>query len=202
MNASINLPHLKTGEQSAWTDAYPIFWGIALAAATRAHPSLTVEDHEDVAIRSICSLMEMIQNIQEERELKPLLATIAHHQAISLARKKFGLKRGGDSVQSLDAIIEEQGDGAMLDGDLDPAWLLQQAQMAALMRSALDQVKDKHRKIIADRYFEGLDYRELAVKHQLSENSIGVYLKRGLEELREILGQNEIVMKEIQSALR
>ena len=202
MNALINLTHLKNGEQSAWTLAYPVFWGVALSAAGRAHPNLTPEDCEDVAIKSITALMDMIAGIQEERELRPLLATIAHHQAISLARKKLGLKRGGDNVQSLDAVLEEHGDGAMVDGELDPAWLLQQAQLATLLRTALDQVKEQHRKILADRYFEGLDYRELAAKHQLSENSIGVYLKRGLEELRQILGQDANTMKEIQEALR
>ena len=70
------------------------------------------------------------------------------------------------------------------------------------MRSALAQVKEKHRQIIADRYFDGLDYRELAAKHQLSENSIGVYLKRGLDELRQILTRDGSAMKEIQAALR
>ena len=202
MNASINLTLLKAGEQSAWTLAYPIFWGVALSAASRAHPNLTTEDCEDVAIRSITALMDQITGIKEERELRPLLATIAHHQAVSLARKKLGLKRGGENVQSLEAVIEEHGDGTLLDDDLDPAWLLQEAQLATLLRAALDQVKEQHRKILTDRYFEGLDYRELAAKHRLSENSIGVYLKRGLEELRQILGQDETTMKEIQSALR
>ena len=197
-----DLQQLKDGDQAAWTGAYPVFWGVALSAASNAHPSLTAEDREDVAIKSICVLMEMIAEIQDERELKPLLATIAHHQAVSFARRKFGLKRGGGKIQSLEEVIEEHGEPLLMNQELDPSWLLQEGQVATLLRSALAKVKEKHRLIIADRYFEGLEYRELALKHDLSENSIGVYLKRGLEELRQILAQDELLVKEIQGALR
>ena len=198
----MNLDQLKVGNEAAWTEAYPAFWGVALSAATHAHPNLSAEDREDIAISSIRLLMEMISKIREERELKPLLATVAHHQAISLARQKYGLKRGGGDVQSLEGVLEEHGDGALVAGCLNPAELLHEAQVVALLHSALDGVKEQHRNILKDRYFQGMDYRELAAKHCLSENSIGVYLGRGLAELREILSADEFMMKEIAPALR
>ena len=192
----------QKGDPEAWQEVYPQVWGVALAAASRAHASLSTEDAEDVAISAITALMDHVARLKDLAELNPLVATIAHHQAITLARRKFSAKGGSGRVESLDENVERLGDAAEASHSATPDFEVHKAQMATLLHEALGRVKAIHRDLLVDRYLNALDYRELAAKHRLNEGTVGVYLKRGAEELRKVLSRTPRLLKEMQEAFR
>lgn len=190
------LQPLQAGDPQAWRRVYPVLWGIALAAAGQAHPALSPQDREDVAIESITALMERIGQVKTVAQLRSLVAVIAHHKAIDLARQRFSQKQGGGKVESLEAVTAATGDSFV------PQEVVQQAETLADLHAALQEVRESWRQRLVDRFLNGLDYKELAAQHGLGEGSVGVYLKRGLDELRGILARNPARLKEIQEQFR
>lgn len=188
----MDLEQLKIGCETAWNDAYPVLWGVVLSAIYGKHLGLSKEDQEDVAVSSISMLMAEIHRANDTQHLKFLLAHIAQRQAISLKRKQSAQKRRDGNVQSLDAEIEAHGEEILRGKMPTPADMASMADDAARLHAALREVRESYRQILKDHYFDGLDYRELAAKHGLAENTVGVYLKRGREELRVILERCKI----------
>ena len=127
-----------------------------------AGQSLNSQEIEDVAIEAITTLIEKIDQITEIGELKPLVATIAHNKAVSLARQKFGLKHGGGQILSIDYLREENDFDPVEDkpksfsDDHDAALVLLH------LHEALAQLKPPFEGLLRDRYFNDQDYRTLA----------------------------------------
>ncbi|NJK92626.1 MAG: hypothetical protein HC904_12840 [Blastochloris sp.] len=64
------------------------------------------------------------------------------------------------------------------------------------------QLKPPYGEILKDRYFHDLEYKELARRHDLSIDSISVYLIRGREQLKELLLKTPGVLNELKDFLR
>lgn len=122
-------------------------------------------------------------------------------KAAKLARAKYAQSRGGGRVSSLDELMDE-GVVEFAGGAPGPDRELQAAQILSVLHWALKEIKETHANLLRDRYFLGLDYKELADNHGLSEGSVGIYLKRGLEELREVLSRKGLLLKKIEEFLR
>jgi DNA-directed RNA polymerase specialized sigma24 family protein len=56
--------------------------------------------------------------------------------------------------------------------------------------------------LISDFFLHRLSYEELAAKHGLAVGSVGVYLKRGLDALRQAAGRQPELLKELEAYLR
>ena len=195
-----DIEQLRNRDLPAWQSLYDTLWPIALSAAGRACPGLSAEDKEDVAIDGIAALPDHLDRITTVDELKPLLAVIARNKAISILRQRLGTSHGGGKVDSLEEKAEEGMEVAA--ASLPPDRAVQALQMGLELGRLLGNVKDIYAKLLMDRYFLGFDYKELAQRHDLSTGSIGVYLQKGLEELREQIDKNPQLKSELLEFLR
>ena len=108
--STVNLPDLcalKTGDASAWDEAFNWVWPTVFAVAKLKLQPYFPNEVEDVAIESIEQLVEKVRGVKSVEELKPLAASIAHNRAVSLLRERFAKKRGEGKTASLDAQPDE-----------------------------------------------------------------------------------------------
>jgi RNA polymerase sigma factor (sigma-70 family) len=186
-----DLPALQRGDAAAWDVAFPWLWPAAFGAAQAKLQPYFPAEVEDVAIESLEALVEKVRELKSVEELKPLVASIAHHRAVSLLRKRFAKKRGEGRTSSPEAGQE----AAVMDCP-DPAAdsplvTLEEKELAECLSTTLTKLKPPQGAILTDFFLAGLSYEGIARKHGIPIGSVGVYLKRGLETLRRIWGRRE-----------
>lgn len=194
MFSTVNLPDLcalKTGDASAWDEAFAWLWPAVFAVAKLKLQPYLPNEVEDVAIESIEQLVEKVPKVKSVEELKPLAASIAHHRAVSLLRGRFAKKRGEGKTDSLDAQADggvSQNEPTTSDSPLED---LEQKELAQRLGESLTELKPPMGEILSDFFLHGLRYEEIANKRGVAVGSVGVYLKRGLEAMRRIWGRKE-----------
>ena len=190
----MNLPDLgalRTGDASAWDQAFGWLWPAVFAVAKLKLQPYLPNEVEDVAIESIEQLVEKVPGVKSVEELKPLAASIAHNRAVSLLRERFAKKRGEGKTGSLDAQLEGgviQNEPLSSDSPLED---LEHAELAQRLGKSLAELKPPMGEILSDFFLHGLRYEEIAKKHGVAVGSVGVYLKRGLEAMRRIWERKE-----------
>ena len=79
----------------------------------------------------------------------------------------------------------------------DPAPLadevMAKGEIAAAVKATLDALPAKQRMAVVLRYYQGLDYEEIAAAMETTPKAVERLLARGREGLRAILGANEIL---------
>jgi len=180
----IDFELLKTGDRKALDEACDILFSTSLSVCKPYHSSFNHHEIEDIAIEATTKTLPYIKKVNSFAECKGVLVQITRNAITSRHRKSLAIKHGGGKVDSLDDKVDFQA----TDGDqISPALAMVEADEARLIHQALHQVSSQYRPVLEDFYFNGLSYREIAVRHSLSVNSVGVYLGRGLEEMAEIL---------------
>jgi RNA polymerase sigma factor (sigma-70 family) len=140
-------------------------------------------DVEDVAIESLEELVEKVPGVGSVEELKLLVAAITHNRAVSRLREFFAAKRGGGRTESLESRQEGSGLPEVVAAD-SPLAALEAKELAERLGRTLDALAPPKGEMLADFFLAGLSYDDIAKKHGIAINSVGVYLKRGLEALR------------------
>ena len=190
----VNLPDLcalKTGEASAWDEAFSWLWPTVFAVAKLKLQPYFPNEIEDVAIESIEQLVEKVCGLKSAEELKPLAASIAHHRAVSLLRERFAKKRGEGRTDSLEAQSDEGASQSEPTSSDSPLANLEQTELADRLGKSLADLKPPMGEILSDFFLNGLRYEEIARSRGVAVGSVGVYLKRGLEAMRQIWGREE-----------
>lgn len=179
-----DLIALKRGDGAEWEVAFRWLWPVVFGAARITLQPYLPDEIEDVAIEALEELVEKVRELKSPEELRPLAASIAHHRAVSHLRHRFAAKRGAGQTESLDAM------GREMDHKLDspmgdcPCAVLEQKELAVVLRELLAELKPPQGEILADFFLWNLSYQEIAKKRGVAVGSVGVYLKRGLETLR------------------
>ena len=192
--STVNLPDLcalKTGDASAWDEAFAWLWPAVFAVAKLKLQPYFPNEVEDVAIESIEQMVEKVRGIKSVEELKPLAASIAHHRAVSLLRERFAKKRGEGKTDSLDAQPDDGISQNELTSSDSPLADLEQKELAQRLGRSLTELKPPMGEILSDFFLHGLRYEEIARSRGVAVGSVGVYLKRGLEAMRRIWGREE-----------
>jgi RNA polymerase sigma factor (sigma-70 family) len=191
---TMNLPDLcalKTGDASAWDEAFNWLWPAVFAVAKLKLQPYFPNEVEDVAIESIEQLVKKVPEVKSVEELKPLAASIAHNRAVSLLRERFAKKRGEGKTASLDAQLDEGISQNELTSSDSPLANLEQKELAQLLRKTLAELKPPMGDILSDFFLHGLGYEEIARRRGVPVGSVGVYLKRGLEAMGRIWEREE-----------
>jgi RNA polymerase sigma factor (sigma-70 family) len=186
-----DLQALKLGDKSAWDAAFDWLWPTVFAVAKLKLQPFLPEEVEDMAIEALEELVAKVCSANSVEELKPLAASIAHNRAVSLLRSRFAKKRGAGKTESLDAPAgdgEAKEEPATGDSPLDS---LAEKELAARLQKSLAQLKPPQGEILSDFFLYGLRYEEIGKKRGVAVGSVGVYLKRGLEVMRRIWGEDE-----------
>ena len=182
---------LQTGDADEWNGAFDWLWPTVFAVAQLKLQPYFPNEVEDVAIEALEELVEKVHVIKSSEELKPLAASIAHHRAVSLLRERFAKKRGEGKTESLDAPTDGNGHPHDLPSSDSPLADLEQRELAHRLGQSLAELKPPLGEILSDFFLHELRYEEIARKRGVAVGSVGVYLKRGLEAMRRIWGQEE-----------
>jgi RNA polymerase sigma-70 factor (ECF subfamily) len=186
-----DLRALQCGDAAAWDMAFAWLWPAAFGAAQVTLQPYLPAEIEDVAIESLEALVEKVRELKSVEELKPLVASIAHHRAVSLLRERFAKKRGEGRTGSPDAVQKAAGVDCPDPLADSPLAVIEQKELAERLSQTLSELKPPQGVILTDFFLNGLSYEEIAQKHGIPKNSVGVYLKRGRETLRRIWGRRE-----------
>jgi RNA polymerase sigma-70 factor (ECF subfamily) len=194
---------LKSGSEVAWDEAFRRLYPCAFAAARHPSAALSPSDAEDVAIEALSQLAARIAEVKRFEELQALTVTIAVRRAISLQRKRYAEKRGGNQTSSLDQIKEitdgqfevaDKGIGGLTEADLQ--------ELVQLLNQVMQGMDPLTKDLIHGNLLEGLTYKELAEKHAIPIGTVGVNLARGLARVRARLSQSPGLLKEVRLFLR
>ena len=125
-------------------------------------------------------------------ELKALLAKITHDECVTFIRKIQAKKHGGGNVKSLDEMLEAVSDVIVESHEFN--WSAHQrpsgpnSDLVRLVMGLADQLNPKERQVFEDFHINKLTYKQISGKHGIPIGSVGVYLKRSHEKLRDLLG--------------
>ena len=196
-----DLAALRSGDKDAWEDAFRWLWPTALAVAKEKIGWARPQDVEDIAIDAMEMIVEKVKSVKTVSELKPLIATISYRRAISRLRWHYG-PGGGPQTDSIDAGESEAKKQIEEMSGNSPAEALEQQEIVDLLGRLQVELKPQLREVVNDFFITGLSYIEIAEKHGVAVGSVGVFLKRGLDRLRELMKKNPTLLEETRDALR
>jgi RNA polymerase sigma factor (sigma-70 family) len=182
------LEQLASGDPKTWNEAFRCLYPVAFESA-RTKLGEDFKECEDVAMETLSEILEKGVQINSERELKPLTAAIARNKATDRLRRHLAEKRGGNKVQSLDAMIEANADeppDMPQDEFVDRLAVL---ELRELLTDLSAEVKKEYRVVLRDHFFDQLSYNEIAEKRKISVGSVGVYVQRGLASLKNVIAR-------------
>jgi hypothetical protein len=136
--------------------AWPWLWPAASGAAhVTLHPYLPA-DVDDVAIEALEELVEQVRAVKSVEGLKPLVASMAHHRAVSRLRQHYaaiaGQERQLDFLRALNREHLERHPG-----ELDLEARIASYELAARMQTAAKEAMDISAESEATRQLYGID---------------------------------------------
>jgi RNA polymerase sigma-70 factor (ECF subfamily) len=145
------------------------------------------EDSEDVAQEAFINAFANLDKLAGPAAFGPWLKRIAVNQAISRYRSKRRAKE--TAIDDLLPHFDEEG--ARLDWpdetSIDSETSLQNQQVRAAVRAAIERLPESHRIVIVLRDIEELSTREAAALLGVEENALKVRLHRARAALRTLL---------------
>ena len=185
---------LRDGDEAAWMIVYEWLWPKALAVASNKLRFSTSTDAEDVASIALQQLVDHVEKVSATEDLLPLTLAITHNQTVQLIRYNKAEKRDVRATDSLDEFDVPAPSASLSELDLQ--------ELRALIESLQNTLSPKAASVLGDFYLKGLTQREIAKRNNLALNSVGVNITRSLQRIREVMGKNPTLMKEIQVAMR
>lgn len=146
------LEKLVACDPDAWTDTFRCLYPVAFEAARTRLGENASHECEDVAIETLSEIFGKVSQVNTEGELKPLTVAIARNKATDRLRRYLTEKRGGNKVQSLEAMVEANaGESPELPHDefLDR---LAVQELRALLIDLSDEVKKEYRVVLRDHF--------------------------------------------------
>jgi len=141
---------------------------------------------EDVAQETVIKVYQNLDKFRGDSQFRTWVLSIARNEGLGRLRK-IGNRR----EDSLDAETDEQG------GDFTPAILtswreipadaLQQKELGAILRKAIERLPEIYRNVVLLRDIEEMDIRETAAALGISETSVKVRLHRARAMLQRSL---------------
>ena len=185
---------LRDGDEAAWMIVYEWLWPKALAVASNKLRFSTSTDAEDVASIALQHLVDHVEKVSATEDLLPLTLAITHNQTVQLIRYNKAEKRDVRATDSLGEFDVPAPSASLSELDLQ--------ELRALIESLQKTLSPKAASVLGDFYLKGLTQREIAERNKLALNSVGVNITRSLQRIREVMGKNPTLMKEIQVAMR
>jgi RNA polymerase sigma factor (sigma-70 family) len=191
------LDRLESGDPDAWGEAYHKLHPVAFEAARSRLGNDFQTECEDIAVETLAEILQQGPEVDSSEGLKPLAAAIARNKAIDRLRRFLAEKRGGNKVESLDAMIESgaaEPAGTSADGFLDA---LTVQDLRDLLVSLSEEVKKEYRVVLRDHYLDQLSHKEIAAKRRIAVGSVGVFIERGLSAMRAAISRTPKMKAEL-----
>lgn len=198
-----NLDALQAGSPDAWEPLFDWLWPTAFAAA---HSRLGVkfpEEVEDVAIEALEEIARRpAQQVKSLEEFPKLARTIAENHAVSRWRTLTAQKRGAGKIESLDAVRPDGSPHPEPESATPNLDAMDLGELRGLLAELQADLKPELKTALRDFFLDDLSYREISEKRGWPIGSIGVYVRRGLEAIRQQRTHRPNLMKEAKTFLR
>ena len=184
---SVDLNRLREDDQKAWRKTFEKLFPMGYRVGRRE--GLSEADAKEIAQLSLIEIAKpgFLDKIETCQDLENIFKVIAWRRSVDLYRRKKTEKRGSGRVNSLDAMVGE-GKGNSIEY-LRERDFREQVEIAELMDFLLQVVKeelnDRERGILFDRFTLGLKIREIAEKQGVAKGSVGVMLDRIIKKVVE-----------------
>lgn len=140
------------------------------------------DDAKEVTQIVFIKVWEVRDTLKLDKKIKPFLFTIARNSSYDVLRNKYKERvLLGHLQDGMDDISPADLDSDMMD------------KMKDKLRSLIEQLPEQRREIFISNRFEGLTYKQIAEKLNISENTVDTQMRRALKFIRQHLAE-EIAM--------
>ncbi len=144
-------------------------------------------DAENVTQETFLRIVLSLERIRSDAPFKPFLFRIAINLCRDAARKKRPLLFSDLDSAAPRADADEDASAAIAD-DAPTSWeRLEEQELHARVRDAIDTLPPKYQLVIALRYVEDFSYAEIAQALDLPLNTVRTHLRRAKQQLRLVL---------------
>lgn len=132
---------------------------------------------EETVQLTFIKLWQYRENLTEELAIAPQLFRIANTTLIDLLRKQSNQLRLQGEAASIQPSVAENDMAAQLDG----------RELAAKLRTALQQMPAARRRVFEMSRYKGMSYREIATELSLSIKTVENHIAHALKQLRHLI---------------
>lgn len=182
------LARCRRGEAGAWDELFDRHYAAAGRFVFQLGHDFSREDVEEICQETFLAVIRNLESFHGGSQFQTWLFRIAANKARDYRERRQAAKRGGGQVP-LSLQAEDPETGLALDppgAAPAPDLTLMNAEQAALVHQALDQLDEPCREIIQLRYFGDLSYEELSRSLDLNPKTVSSRLSKCLDRLEEI----------------
>lgn len=175
------LQRCRNGDESAWVQV--IENNKRLIYSIPLNFGLTTEEAADIFQQTFISLVENLEKLRADSNLRAWLAVVARRHALHHLRKS-----------NREQVVP---DGDLGDSKLQQTFVAEDSavdlEMMQTIDQGLNQIGRRCRELLLALYFDAQEpsYEEIAERTNMAVGSVGPMRGRCLERLREILSQQE-----------
>ncbi len=172
-----------SGSQDAWNEFHRKFSGLIRSVVVR-RLGFNRDQLEDICQDALVALVSALQTYDSSHSLAKFVCVVTERVCIDQYRFNSAGKRAGDT-QSLDHHdIDNVRNPSTASADALQDERLSSAQQAHLLRLSIRRLAQKCRELLKMRFEQELQFKEIALVMQSTENAVTVQTKRCIDELR------------------
>lgn len=182
------LAGCRRGEPDAWDELFDTHYAAAGRFVFQLGHDFTREDVEEVCQEAFLSVILHLGSFHGECRFQTWLFRIAANKARDFRERQQAAKRGGGR-QPVSLQAEDLETCLVIDPPTaapGPDAVVMNAEQAALMQQALEELGEPCREIIELRYFGDLSYDEIGRVLRLNVKTVSSRLSRCLDRLGQI----------------
>ena len=179
------LARCRRGDAAAWDELFDLHYAAAGRFIFQLGHDFTREDAEEIAQEAFLSVIKHLDSFHGQSRFQTWLFRIAANKARDYREHRRAAKRGsGQNPVSLQAEDPETGLAIDPPGTAPgPDDVLINAEQAALVQRAVEQIEEPCREIIQLRYFGDLSYEEISHALKLNPKTVSSRLSKCLDQL-------------------
>ena len=181
------LQQCRKGSAAAWTELYEEYSESVRRVIRKYSRRWSIEDVEDITQSVFMELINAFERFDGTYRLSQLICGVAERQAREEMRLRSAAKRDAPVV-SIGCERECSAAPQIADSNSPPPdEILEQEQLKSLLRRAMKRLGEKCRQLLEWRDFEERSIREIAEMLGEKENTVTVWRKRCVEDLKALV---------------
>lgn len=183
------LCRCRRGDPAGWDELFDRHYAATGRFLFQLASDFTREDVEEICQETFLTVVRNLGGFKGHCQFQTWVFRIAANKANDYRERQQAAKRGGGQ-RPLSLQAEDPNSGVMLDPPSTapgPDLVLLQAENAALVGTALEELGEPCREIIHLRYFADLSYEEIAASLRLNPKTVSSRLSKCLDKLEAVV---------------
>jgi RNA polymerase sigma factor (sigma-70 family) len=192
---TFDLAALRDGNTAAWDEFFTAFDDDIKYVPAWKKWNFDRHTQEDVTQLIRIELMKAVPTLRDDSRLAPFVKQVCIRRCIDEIRRQVRVRQ----VQVSSTFKEEDGGEKTMEepsGEAyDPRRAVIDTEQAAALKRLVGKLDETCRATIRYFYFEGLSYREIAEKKNVTVSTVGARLSKCMEKLRSRM-KHEVIFAE------